>query len=517
MQKIRTNKWLILILVLAGAARLCGLSVLPEGMMPDEAYGAYNAYALMTEGIDSRGYVFPVYFIAWGSGMNVLYSYLAIPFFRILGVTALAYRLPQAIVGILSVFAAYVLGKELKNQKFGLLFAFVLAINPWHIMITRFGLESDLAPGMFLIALTFLMLGMKRVADGAGQMRYFILAAIFSGATLYAYALSWIMIPVFLLLFGICFRKQLPEKKVIFGFCGVLFLLAFPLLWFVGVNLQILPEIRTSFFSIPRLGSFRSEELGIGHVLESIRQVMRIILTQYDGKEHTSSPEVGAYYYFTTPFLIVGICRQIYEIFRERKKRKKSLEDVWMLWLVSAGITSILNQNITTIHINLIHIPVIFFSTLGFYYVAEKVNSRWIWNSGIAFWLVSFCIFGFYYITQPSTYFFGKETEQAIKTGRERAEKEGIPVTIVENSTIKYSLLLWYEKPSAREFSETVVYTDDLAWAEIVSYDCFQYIDSLDEVQESGLYLIPKKYRLNLLAKGYQITDINDSYSLAER
>ena len=28
MQKIRTNKWLILILVLAGAARLCGLSVL---------------------------------------------------------------------------------------------------------------------------------------------------------------------------------------------------------------------------------------------------------------------------------------------------------------------------------------------------------------------------------------------------------------------------------------------------------------------------------------------------------
>ena len=116
MQKIRTNKWLILILVLAGAARLCGLSVLPEGMMPDEAYGAYNAYALMTEGIDSRGYVFPVYFIAWGSGMNVLYSYLAIPFFRILGVTALAYRLPQAIVGILSVFAAYVLGKELKNQ-----------------------------------------------------------------------------------------------------------------------------------------------------------------------------------------------------------------------------------------------------------------------------------------------------------------------------------------------------------------------------------------------------------------
>lgn len=40
----------------------------------------------MTEGIDNRGYRFPVYFVAWGSGMSVLYSYLVIPLLYLLQV-----------------------------------------------------------------------------------------------------------------------------------------------------------------------------------------------------------------------------------------------------------------------------------------------------------------------------------------------------------------------------------------------------------------------------------------------
>ena len=49
-------------MALAFFSRFYALNILPDGSLPDEAYGAYNAYGLMTAGIDSRGYTFPVYF-----------------------------------------------------------------------------------------------------------------------------------------------------------------------------------------------------------------------------------------------------------------------------------------------------------------------------------------------------------------------------------------------------------------------------------------------------------------------
>lgn len=153
---------LLMILGVAAVTRLAGLGKIPEGILPDEACAAYNAWALMTEGMDNRGYGFPVYFIAWGSGMNTLYSYLSIPFLWLFGATTMVYRIPQALFGILGVLAAYVLGRELLDEKFGLLFSFLLAINPWNIMIDRFALESNLAPAMFLISLTLLVLGIRK-------------------------------------------------------------------------------------------------------------------------------------------------------------------------------------------------------------------------------------------------------------------------------------------------------------------------------------------------------------------
>ena len=104
---------LLMILGVAAVTRLAGLGKIPEGILPDEACAAYNAWTLMTEGMDNRGYGFPVYFIAWGSGMNTLYSYLSIPFLWLFGATTMVYRIPQALFGILGVLAAYVLGLSL--------------------------------------------------------------------------------------------------------------------------------------------------------------------------------------------------------------------------------------------------------------------------------------------------------------------------------------------------------------------------------------------------------------------
>lgn len=509
--KIKTfvgeHKILLLILCLAAAVRLIGLGRHPAGVLPDEAYGAYNAWALMTEGIDARGYGFPVYFVAWGSGMNVLYSYLSIPFFWLFGATTTVYRIPQALFGILSVYAAYVLGRELLNEKFGLLFSFVLAINPWSIINNRFALESNLAPSLFLIAVTLLVLGVKK------KVGYLPLAAAVFGITLYSYAQSWIVIPLFLLMFLPVYRKSIPFGRNLWISVGILFLLACPLLYFVGVNLGMLPEIRTAFFSIPKLPGFRGEELSAGNIFHSAKDLCRLILTQYDGIDHTSCAQTGSYYYFTTPFLILGVILQLIEIFRRGKQEKKPLEYVMLLWLISAGIMSVLNSAVTVIHVNLIHIPIIFYGVYGIWQLGDKLKCTGIVNACVVFFLLSFGVFCYYYATNESNRFWGEEGRQALQAAKERDEI----VTVVVPATLSYGNVLWEDKIPVREFVDTVVYSGDPAWAATDTFANYRYIQTTEEVTEDGVYLTLSGYGEQLEAKGCEIIPINGQYSLAVR
>lgn len=501
---------LLLILGIAVLTRWVGLGKIPGGILPDEAYGAYNAWALLKEGIDSRGYHFPVYFVAWGSGMNVLYSYLAMPLFRLFGATITVYRIPQALFGTLGVYAAYVLGRELYNENFGLFFSFVLAINPWNIMNNRFALESNLAPSMLLIAVTLLVLGMKK------KTIYLPFAAIAFGATLYAYAQSWIVIPLFLLLFLILYRKRIPFGKHLWISVAILFLMACPLLYFVGVNLGFLPEVRTSFFSIPRLLSFRGEELNLANIISGVKTLAKVLVRQYDGTSYTACEETGAYYYFTAPFCILGILIQGISLFRERKK-ERAWEYIMLLWLISAGIMSVLNEAITMVHVNLIHIPVIFYGAYGIFTICERLKNKVFSGVCLAVLCISFVVFLQDYVenNRMVSMFCGDEAQEAITAARDASESGEF--TIVKPQTINFAVILWNEKIPVQEFMDTVVYTGDVGWENTEKFSNFQYVQDLQDAVEEDVYLIPHAYEEEMMHRDYEVITVNDSYSLAVR
>ena len=77
---------LTVILLLAVLSRTVLLDKVPGGLHQDEAMAGYNALTLLRSGRDSFGNPWPVYFTAWGSGMNVLESLLQIPCLALLGV-----------------------------------------------------------------------------------------------------------------------------------------------------------------------------------------------------------------------------------------------------------------------------------------------------------------------------------------------------------------------------------------------------------------------------------------------
>ena len=142
--------------------RLINLEKMPNGLIPDEASAGYEAFSILNYGTDRLGKSYPVFLISWGSGQNALYTYLLIPFIKILGLTKFAVRLPMAIVSCISIIAMYYLLKNIFNKKIATIGVTFLAICPWHIMKARYGLESNIFPNVVLFAILFMVLEIKK-------------------------------------------------------------------------------------------------------------------------------------------------------------------------------------------------------------------------------------------------------------------------------------------------------------------------------------------------------------------
>jgi hypothetical protein len=93
----RPRKRIVLVLLLlAGTFMLLyKFPSVPIGLHQDEMSEAYESYCLLHTGADRWGLPLPVYFVGWGSGQNVLQSYLTIPVVAALGLTRVSARQPR--------------------------------------------------------------------------------------------------------------------------------------------------------------------------------------------------------------------------------------------------------------------------------------------------------------------------------------------------------------------------------------------------------------------------------------
>ncbi|WP_229075922.1 glycosyltransferase family 39 protein [Actinoplanes sp. DH11] len=181
-----------LILVLAAAVRLFRFPGTPVGLSQDEVSAGYETMSLLAAGTDRWGNRWPVYFSAFGSGQNVLLSYLNMPFLAILGPSPLGLRLLPALLGVLSVYAAYALTTRLAGRRAGLFAALLLAILPWHVMMSRWSLESNMLPPVMLLAVWWLVAAYQSPRRWLLPLSLAPLALVF-----YAYAAATPVVIVF--------------------------------------------------------------------------------------------------------------------------------------------------------------------------------------------------------------------------------------------------------------------------------------------------------------------------------
>ena len=109
MKKETRNKlFLVLIIILAFGLRFWRITNYPA-LNADEAALGYNAYSLLETGLDEHGNRWPIHFQSFNDYKPGLFVYLFLPFVKILGLNEWSLRIPNAFIGVISVYIIYLL------------------------------------------------------------------------------------------------------------------------------------------------------------------------------------------------------------------------------------------------------------------------------------------------------------------------------------------------------------------------------------------------------------------------
>lgn len=203
---------LLVILLLASFLRFYNLPTNPPGIHADEADSGYNAYSILKTGKDFYGNFLPTQIVGFAENYRTpLSTYLTIPFVYLFGLSPLSIRMPTAILGVLFVFLIYLLTRKLFNSvPIALIAAFLAAVSPWAVHISRPYPDH-------ILALDFVLLGLVLLLNKNKSYIVSILSGIGFGLSLFSYHAPKIFLPLFLpvLLIFLVKNKVVDKRKLI--------------------------------------------------------------------------------------------------------------------------------------------------------------------------------------------------------------------------------------------------------------------------------------------------------------
>lgn len=462
----------VLILAVGFAVRCACIGSLPGGLNQDEASAGYDAWALLNYGIDRCGNSWPVLLESWGSGQNVLYSLLAMPFIAVFGLNVLSLRLPAAIFGCVTLVVFWRLARRVRGPGFGLSALLTLAVCPWHIMASRWALESNLLPGMLLIGIYFTVLSREREWALAG-------AAAFFGLSLYAYGTAYFFLPFFLCAAVWILRRTLRARSF-FVSLAVFAAIALPISVCQLVNYLDLDGFTVLGITFPKLTQARQTMTsvfgggGIDAVWQNLRTVLSILTTGSDGFSYNAIRPWGIFYVFGFPLCAAGLYLSLCT------RRDHPLERLLRWALYSALLAGcLISGNIN--RLNVLWLPAVYFMAVGLHCVLSAVGVFAV--PAAAALLACFAMF-------MSDYRARLESLDSFYPGLgeaicyvEQLEPESVYITDQVNSP--YIFALFYTQPEPEEFISTVDYINpDGAFRGVRSFGHFRFGPEQDAAGE---------------------------------
>lgn len=387
------------ILIAAAVVRCVGFPDIPGGINQDEAMAGVDAWALSKYGTDRYGTFMPVHFTAWRYGqMSVLLSYCMVPFIRLFGFGTLAVRMPMLLAGCGSVALVYLVGKRLFSQKSALLAMAFTAVNPWHFMQSRWSLDCNLFPHVFLLAFFLLLAGLEK-------RRWLYLSMVFFGLTFYCYAVAvYAVIPFLLGYAAWCLRRRRLRPREV-ALCALVFTLtALPELAVLAINFFRLPTVETPFFTLSyfpesvRSGDILFLNFSMAQLFRNAAALINTVFLQKPGALYNALPDFGPMYLISLPFMLLGILAFRRELSGERDMGKKAERTaLWYFFLMGIWV-GLVTYQVNVNRINIIFYPLIFFCCRGILAVAQKAKKPACLTA--AAYAACSCLFLFCYFTE---------------------------------------------------------------------------------------------------------------------
>ncbi len=370
------KKYLLLlaILIFASFLRFYQLGNNPPSLTWDEAAWGYNAYSIGIDGRDEFGRFLPLdYLESFGDFKPPMYAYLDIIPVKLLGLNEFSTRFPSAFFGVLTVLLTYFLVKRIfwkskLKESYALMSALILAISPWHIMLSRAAFEANVATFFIVLGVFLFLVAVNSVKSQVAasfppqgwkpiytlRLRFLLLLSLSVVSfilSMYTFNTARVVAPLLILGLAIGFRKELFDRKkevVLASLSGLIMII--PLAQFILTPQASLRFKEVNIFSDINIIKTANQEIAndnnafwskaihnrrlvygveyLKHYFDNLSP--NFLFIKGDGNPKFSIQEVGQMYLWDLPFLVIGA----FFIFRKK-------EGYWWIipaWLVLAII-----------------------------------------------------------------------------------------------------------------------------------------------------------------------------------
>ena len=384
--------------------RLFLLDQVPFGLHVDEAGMAYDAFSLAHFGVDRYLNSYPVYLINFGGGQSALYAYSVAFLLQFFDYSLFIIRLPGVILSSITFIMGYItISEVLNSKKFGLFYSFLFTILPYFVMQSRFGLDCNMMMGMSSVVIYFIhkMILIK-------SPKFYFFAGLFSGLMLYTYALSYVVMPLFLMFILILMirTKTFVWKNSLY-FIIPLFILALPLMLMVMINSFDLNQMTILGLTIPKLPQYRGSGFTLSNISFNLKFVIKSVF-MYDQLTYNTFIRFFTLYRISIPFAIIGIIKGMIDLVKSVKH--KQFNPITLFWLFALSefiLGLIMIEQPNTNKLNGIFYSILVLIVYGFYWVnvfiKSKIKSS---NIQIGLYVITISLYLIHFISFANYYYF---------------------------------------------------------------------------------------------------------------
>lgn len=509
--QIRTGLLLIMALVVLVRIYKFWLTM---GLDLDEAMGGYNAWSISKYGVDMMAKPFPIYFYAWGSGMNALYLYLTIPFIKLFGLTLAVYRLPMVLFSILAAFYfLYALLKTNWKDSNIIILMIILFLSPAMITSSRWAVESNIFPSLVAVAAATMILFLS--SEGWKRTLLFVLYNAILGISAYAYSNNWLFLAcTTLLVYGwLIFTKKVNAKQVIMGGVTIL-LLVWPLALFMYVNYISHKELQVLGLTITKMAISRgSSQFALGNgvvgIWNNIVAATIMMVTGNDGMVRVELPIFGPFYPFMLVFAVVGLFKKVSSKFND--------VDTYMMLLLLASIPTFVLILPNFVHYNAMFVPILYFEYVG---LRSILDTRFMKVSFLISMAVLLTLFARSYLVTNAAELRdgGIEVSSDVRNaiGATHKFKDKKVVFVTRYGKQYYPVVLFYEQISPKKFFKTREKLEPADHLEYSYFDKYYFEVNLDnlKISKNKVYIVQNNVGLDLSKFSKSKSEIYGTYTV---